>query len=89
MNWIFRKTKELVDPMIGKTVIHFTTHGCMAQIEEFDYIGEIVGICYPKHFQGSMFYEVKVLKGGNGETTRQAPSWYLMKLNDKTFVYYD
>ncbi len=51
----------------GKTVIHFTTHGCMGNIHEFNYIGVITGITYPRLCNGSMFYKIKVLKNKESE----------------------
>lgn len=40
--WPFNKFKNIIDQYIGKTVISFTTHGCMAHIHEFNYVGTII-----------------------------------------------
>jgi len=88
---------KLRDPKIGKTVIHFTTHGCMGQIDEFDYIGTIVGVTYPKNCSGKKFYKVEVLKcksreKRNGNLERQyeeIPSWYLQDIGGDFFISYD
>jgi len=45
--------------MLGEIVIRFTTHGCMAHIHEFDYIGVIVK--YVKHGE-HLYYRVSVSK---------------------------
>lgn len=83
--------KRLIDPMIGKTVIHFSTHGCMAQIEEFDYIGEIVDTTYPRYCDGKKFYKVSVFKKGNNSEREfeEVPSWYLQKIGGNIYVAYD
>lgn len=94
MSW-FRKAKEVLDPLMGKTVIHFTTHGCMATEHEFDYIGTIVGTAYPAGDR--KFYKVKVLKDKYGElrnnpkeiNIRLAPVWYLQSLGADFYIYYD
>ena len=83
--------------MIGKTVIHFTTHGCMAHIDEFDYVGKIVEPTYPKNCDGKKFYKVEILKAGSTEKRNndlqqeyvEIASWYLQKLNENIFVAYD
>jgi len=83
--------------MIGKTVIRFTTHGCMATIHEFDYIGIIVGCEYPIHCDGKMYYKIKVLKSKEGElrdnpedvTFERIPSWYLQNLGGDFYIAYD
>ena len=83
--------------MEGKTVIHFTTHGCMGEQHEFDYIGVIVGKTYPRHCDGKMFYKVKVLKNKNGyelrdskeEKFEEVPSWYLQNLGGDFYCVYD
>lgn len=82
---------------MNKTVIHFTTHGCMGTDHRFDWIGKIVGITYPKHCQGSMFYKVKVLKDQSGESRdnrvinefEEVPSWYLQNLGGDFYIAYD
>ena len=96
---LFKKIKELIDPKIGKTVIHFTTHGCMATIHEFDYIGKIIGIESHKDFSGGKFlYVVKVLKDRHGGEKRnnnlereyeQVPSWYLKNIGGDFYIVYD
>ena len=40
---LFTVFKNAIDPFIGKTVVRFTTHGCMGQDQEFSYVGTIVG----------------------------------------------
>lgn len=95
--------KQLIEKFIeaplkmNKTVIHFTTHGCMAQIHEFDWIGKIVGTEYPTHCDGKMFYKVKVLKDQRGESRDNnvknefelVPSWYLQDLGGDFYIAYD
>jgi hypothetical protein len=84
-----------IDPLMGKTVIHFTTHGCMATIHEFDYIGTIVNSSI-KEGRYKM-YQVKVLKDKNGELRdnnvkdelRAIPSWYLQDLGGDFLIAYD
>ena len=63
---IFKTSKipSIIDPLIGKTVIHFKTHGCMGTIHEFDYIGTIIDTTYP---DDQKFYIVKILKDRGGE----------------------
>ena len=87
---------KIVDPMIGKTVIHFTTHGCMATIHEFDYIGVIVDSAYPEQFDGKMVYVVDVLKSSRGEKRDgvehkrvTVASWYLQNLGGDFYIAYD
>jgi hypothetical protein len=94
---IFRKISEKIDPMVGKTVVHFTTHGCMAHIHEFDFIGKIIGITYPPLCAGKKFYKVEVLKDNNGEkrdrnlkeSFKEVASWYLQKMGKDLFIAYD
>lgn len=83
---------------INKTVIHFTTHGCMGTVHEFDWIGKIVDITYPKHCDGKLFYKVQILKDRTGGELRNnnlknefenIPSWYLQDLGGDFFVVYD
>jgi hypothetical protein len=89
--------KKIVDPMIGKTVIRFTTHGCQAQIHEFDYIGKIIEPAYPLKDKTKKFYKVEVLKCGSTEKRDknlpfdfiEVASWYLQKLDENIFVAYD
>ena len=92
------KTDIIHENMIGKTVIRFTTHGCMATIHEFDYIGVIVEKRNAKYCgDGKMFYRVKVLKNKNGyelrdskeDIFREVPSWYLQNLGGDFYVVYD
>ncbi|MES2428290.1 MAG: hypothetical protein V4560_15020 [Bacteroidota bacterium] len=93
----FRKAKAVVDPMIGQTIIHFTTHGCQATEHEFDYIGKIVGTTYPRLCQGKMFYKVEVLKDRCGEKRdervikefQEVPSWYLQNIGANFYIAYD
>lgn len=94
---LFRKIQEAIDPMIGKTVMKVITHGCMATINEFDFIGTIVGISYPIRDSSSKFYKVEVLKSKSGEKRdknldreyEEVPSWYCQKLSDKLYIVYD
>jgi len=83
--------------MYGKTVTHYTTHGCMATIHEFNYCGVIVGITYPRFGNGNMCYKIKVFKNKNGYILNKAnkpilyeeiPSWHLRKLYG-IYVAYD
>jgi hypothetical protein len=93
----FSKILNATDPKIGKTVIRFTTHGCMGQTDEFDFIGKIVGIAYPKHCDGKKFYKVEVLKAGSYEKRNnnlkreyeEVPAWYLQDIGGDFFVAYD
>lgn len=87
---IFRKLREVIDPMIGQTVIHFISHGCMGTEEEFDYIGKIIGIADPGYYSGStppLFYKVKIEKGKPGRDFAKIPSWYLLKKNGFYIAY--
>lgn len=96
---IFKRvnTPAIIDPLMGKTVIHFETNGCMGQIHEFDYIGAIIGTSYPRLADGKKFYVVKILKDRGGElrdentkdTTREVPSWYLQDLGGDFLIAYD
>jgi hypothetical protein len=93
---IFKILEKFADPMIGKTVVHFTTHGCQAQIHEFDYLGTIMDITYPKE-KAKKFYKVEVLKYGSAEKRNgnlpfefiEVPSWYLQKFSENIYVAYD
>ena len=93
--WLFRIFKNITDPYIGKTVIRFTTHGCMAQNQEFDYIGTIIGSY--KRPDGSKMYEVVVLKKGSLDRRdvgfamplEHVPSWYLQNIGGDFLVTYD
>jgi len=95
---LFRKAKEVTDPMMGKTVIHFTTHGCQATIHEFHYIGKIVGTTYPKFCDGLKFYTVDVLTDRSGEKRdnrvilkefEEVPAHYLQSLGGDFYIAYD
>ena len=94
MSW-FRKAKEVLDPLMGKTVIHFTTHGCMATEHEFNCIGTIIGTEY---LGTNKLYRVKVLKNKYGQEARNyteplpefmVPSWYLQSLGADFYIAYD
>ena len=84
----FFKRSIRIDPMINKMVIHFTTHGCMAQQHEFDFIGKIDGVEYRDEHK---FYRVKVLRfdSEDKEKFTLAPSWYLSKVVDDLYIYFD
>ncbi len=92
-----KKVPSVIDPLMGKTVIHFTTHGCQATINNFDYIGKIVGTVYPEHCQGHKFYKVEILKSQYGEKRdgnltelyAQVPSQYLQDLGGDFLIAYD
>ena len=96
---IFKRVNApaVIDPLMGKTVIHFTTHGCQATIHEFDYIGIIIDTTYPRYCDGKKFYVVKVLKDRGGELrdnntkdkTNTIPSWYLQDLGVDFLIAYD
>lgn len=83
--------------MEGKTVIHFTTHGCMGTEHEFDYIGTIVGKVYPPIGDGKLFYKIKVLKSKKWELRdhpdkpeyESVASWYLQDLGGDFYIAYD
>lgn len=85
------KVSEVIDPLMGHTVIHFTSHGCMGTIEKFDYIGKIVGKTYPRLCDGKMFYKIEVLKDQSGASSefKEVPSWYLQDLGGNFFIAYD
>lgn len=99
---LWKKIKEnsfsfdtsFIDPMIGKTVIRFTNHGCMGQIEKFDYIGKIVDSSFRSTHK---FYKVEILKSGEGEKREGnlkqeyafVPSWYLQNLGVDFYIAYD
>ena len=93
----FKVLKKAFDPLIGKTVIHFTTHGCQAQIHEFDYIGKIIEPAYPLEDKTKMFYKVEVLKCGSAEKRDKnlpfyftdVPAWYLQQISENIYVAYD
>ncbi len=55
---------RILDKNIGKTVIRFSTHGCMGQVDEFDYLGTIKDIVYHDEHK---FYKVEILKHGGCE----------------------
>lgn len=92
-----KRAKKVIDDKIGKTVIHFTTHGCQGQDNEFDFIGTIVDTTYPKYCNGKMFYKVEILKGKGGEKRdgnlveefSEVPSWYLQNLGGDFYIAYD
>ena len=96
MNW-FKRVANKLDPFIGKTVIHFTTHGCMATEHEFDYIGTIIEA--ERHLtNGQKMYAVKILKDCHGGELRNnnllrfyesVPSWYLQSLGGDFYIAYD
>jgi hypothetical protein len=77
-----------IDPMINKMVVHFITHGCMAQENEFDFIGKIVGVEYKR---GMKFYKIDVFldKHTNVNESVLAPSWYLHHAKENLYVYFD
>jgi spore coat polysaccharide biosynthesis protein SpsF (cytidylyltransferase family) len=93
--WPFNKFKKLVDPYVGKTVIRFTTHGCMAQIHQFDYIGTIVD--FKRNDSGLKLYIVEVLKCGSLEKRDRnlkseqetIASHYLQNIGGNFLVAYD
>jgi hypothetical protein len=92
--WPF-KLKKLIDPYIGKTVIRFTTHGCMAQIHEFDYIGTIVD--FKINSAGLKLYIVDILKCGSLEKRdgnlkseqETIAHHYLQNIGGKFLIAYD
>jgi hypothetical protein len=83
--------------MIGKTVIHFTTHGCQAQTHEFHYLGRIVARTYPREDKTLKYYKVEVLKYHSAEKRDknlpfdfiEVPSWYLQNIGGDFYVAYD
>lgn len=83
--------------MIGKTVIHFTTHGCMGQDHQFYYFGKIIEPCYPTNDKSLKYYKIEVLKYQSTEKRDgnlkfdfiNVPAWYLQKLDENIFVAYD
>lgn len=96
MKWFSKRLKEIIDPMLGQTVIHFITHGCMAEQHEFEYIGVIVGTTYPRLCDGKKFYRVQVEKYKGLERRdgsfdkfefQEVPSWYLQKMNGFYIAY--
>lgn len=99
MKNIFKRLSKIVDPMIGKTVIRFTTHGCQAQIHEFSFIGTIVDTVYHQDgFNRDLkFYKVEVLKSPAGEKRdnmlkrefEEVAAWYLQNIGGDFYVCYD
>jgi hypothetical protein len=97
------RSANIVDPMIGKTLIHYTTHGCMATIHEFDYIGTITEVVWKDDWVGKYkrqhkFYKVEVLKDKAGNEKRdgtlshqhiEIASWYCKGLSNNLFIAYD
>lgn len=94
---------KLVDPMIGQTVVHFVTHGCMGTEHEFNYIGIIVDSeptednIYIKGHGIGVYYKVRALKDQGGESRNKdgckrefysVPSWYIQNLGGM-YVAYD
>lgn len=91
----------ILDPLIGKTVIHFTTHGCQATIHEFDYIGKIIDVVYKEDSMNTKrkLYVVEILKDTHGEkrdnnlkntsASARIPSWYLQDLGGDFLIAYD
>ncbi len=82
-----------LDPVIGSTVTHFITHGCMAEIHKFDYIGVIKDIQYKDEHK---FYKVEIIKNKEGyymsdinliRKTKLIASWYLIKKGNFYIVY--
>lgn len=55
---------KIIDPLIGKTVINFITHGCQGEIHEFNYIGKIVDVDnnYGDWYYNQKYYKVQILK---------------------------
>lgn len=95
---ILKSLQKAIDPKIGKTVIHFTTHGCMGQIHEFDFIGKIVDVDFIQNYGShgpKKFYKVEVLKSPKGEKrdgvteSKLVPSWYLQNLGGDFYIAYD
>lgn len=97
LSFFKKKLSKIIDPMIGKTVIHFTTHGCMATIHEFDFIGTVVDVVHPEHCRNEKFYKVQVLKSKHGEKRdgniereyESVASWYLQNIGGDFYVAYD
>lgn len=93
----WKRITAIIDPLIGQTIIAFTTHGCMGSIHEFDYIGTIVDTTYPRLCDGKKFYRVKVLKDRRGELRdgnlqdefREVASWYLQDLGGNFYIVYN
>jgi len=94
---IFGWFKKVTDPMIGKTVIHFTTHGCQGQCHEFYYFGKIIEPIYLTNNKSLKYYKVEVLKHRSTEKRDgnlklhfiNVPAWYLQKFSENIYVAYD
>jgi hypothetical protein len=92
----FKKLREVIDPMIGKTVIGFRTSGCMGTIHTFKFIGKIVGISYPIKGSNTMFYSVRILKDPTAERrdgyfvrNEEVPAKDLQNIGGNFYVYYE
>lgn len=92
IRWFLEKMflKGIEGSMVGKTVIHFTSHGCMGTNDEFDYIGVIIDI---KTIRDKLYYEVDLLKNKTGEKrdglekTELIPCWYLQNMGNFYIAY--
>lgn len=67
---LFRFFKEKIDPKIGSTVVHFTTHGFMGEIHKLDYIGTLVNTGKREHCGNTEFYKVKLHADGKSNEAR-------------------
>jgi hypothetical protein len=83
---------NIQDPMMRKTVIHFTKH-------EFDYIGYIKASYHSELYEGKskLRYLIQVLKGSGGEardsnlinSTESVSASDLQQLSDSVYICYD
>lgn len=94
MKWKFwRNIENVVDPNIGKTIVHFISHGCMAEQHEFDYIGTIVEVTTRKNCGNLKFYKVEVWKKGSSESIERQYEYvaahYIQNIGGGALVAYD
>ncbi len=82
---LFKKSIKL-DINIGKTVLHFTTHGCMGTIHEFDYVGIITDVVTEQGYPVTKTYTINILKSSQGEKrdgikiTRKLTNWQIQDI---------
>jgi len=92
----FNKTDQ--DPHLGKIVMKYTSHGCMGEIEEFDFMGIIDSVIGLNAHDNLNYYNVKILKDRTGYELsddpqdvkhRSVPSWYLRELSGGVYKVVD
>ncbi len=79
----------------GSKISHFTTHGCMGNQHDFNYLGIIVDKIFADE---GPFWKIKVLKNRSGELRdkkdkkieyQSIPTWYVQDIGHGTYVAYD